>query len=581
MVPEAQRIFTGLSLYFFPNSDANKVRKRRIEKAKEYGAVWTKVWSNNVTHVIVDNKMTYQEVTKFLKLDTLPPEIIVVNETYLFDCISYHNLLDPKARYYEVPGMPTSSTVVEVAKLLPSELSSLNSSLPLKPAKNDIQILDTPSASVESGDVHQGQNDPAQDNLLSPANGTPNEPENISFGYNDELSAIMKESQSLKHIPVDLEDEDDTASLANSESDSDDDSKGNPSTKPKKSWQENFQCMDKHDGANTDANPNSETIEILQQMSEFYDRIRDQWRTLAYRKAIASLKKQSQRVIFQEDAVKLPFVGHRIAAKIEEIALTRGLRRLDNAKLDPHDQVLQMFMKIYGVGISQASQWVQQGYRTLKDLEKSAKLSTNQKIGIAHYDDLQLRIPRAEVEHHGAVVRDALRQMDPEFQVTVGGSYRRGALSSGDVDLIITRPGADARSLNISAIGTLVPKLESAGFLVAALAKTSKDTGSKWHGCSKLPTSDVWRRIDLLLVPWDEMGAALIYFTGNDIFNRSIRLLASKKGMRLNQRGLFKDVMRGPGRVKVTDGILLEGRNEKRIFEILGVPWRPPEHRIC
>ena len=75
-----------------------------------------------------------------------------------------------------------------------------------------------------------------------------------------------------------------------------------------------------------------------------------------------------------------------------------------------------------------------------------------------------------------------------------------------------------------------------------------------------------WRRIDFLLVPWDEMGAALIYFTGNDIFNRSIRLLASRKGMRLNQRGLYKDVMRGKGREKITEGELLESKSEKRIF---------------
>jgi len=40
------------------------------------------------------------------------------------------------------------------------------------------------------------------------------------------------------------------------------------------------------------------------------------------------------------------------------------------------------------------------------------------------------------------------------------------------------------------------------------------------------------------------MGVALLYFTGNDIFNRSMRLLTSKKGMRLNQHTLFKDVMR-------------------------------------
>lgn len=82
-------------------------------------------------------------------------------------------------------------------------------------------------------------------------------------------------------------------------------------------------------------------------------------------------------------------------------------------------------------------------------------------------------------------------------------------------------------------------------------------------------------------MPWKERGAALIYFTGNDIFNRSLRLLASKKGMGLNQRGLFKDTLRGSGRVKLTRGLCIASESEREIFEILGVPWRPPELRNC
>jgi DNA polymerase IV len=87
--------------------------------------------------------------------------------------------------------------------------------------------------------------------------------------------------------------------------------------------------------------------------------------------------------------------------------------------------------------------------------------------------------------------------------------------------------------------------------------------------------------MDLLLVPEEEMGAALIYFTGNDIFNRSIRLLARKKNMRLNQKGLYKDVKRGRRGEKLNEGVLVEGRSEKKIFDVLGVPWREPHERIC
>lgn len=51
--------------------------------------------------------------------------------------------------------------------------------------------------------------------------------------------------------------------------------------------------------------------------------------------------------------------------------------------------------------------------------------------------------------------------------------------------------------------------------------------------------------------------------------------------MRLNQRGLFKDVLRGSNRERLCQGTLVEGKDEKKIFEALGVPFRPPEHRIC
>lgn len=163
------------------------------------------------------------------------------------------------------------------------------------------------------------------------------------------------------------------------------------------------------------------------------------------------------------------------------------------------------------------------------------------------------------------------------------GSYRRGAKDSGDIDMIITCPGASLSTLRTVVFGSLVPQLFASGFLKASLAtaRSYDSTGSKWHGASCLPSSKVWRRMDFLLVPEQEMGAALIYFTGNDIFNRSIRLLARKKNMRLNQKGLYKDVKRGLRGEKLNEGTLVEGRSERRIFQVLGVPWREPHERIC
>lgn len=353
------------------------------------------------------------------------------------------------------------------------------------------------------------------------------------------------------------------------------------------------------DGKSRVDNPNARTIEVLQEMVKYYESTQDHWRPIAYRKAIASLRNQPTRVTTKEDAEALLGVGARLAAKIEEIVWTNRLRRLDNAKVEPTDLALQLFLKIYGVGFSQASMWVQQGLKTTDDLLKHVKLSENQRIGIDHLEDFQVRIPRAEVAVHGEIVTRALLKLNPAFQVTVGGSYRRGAADSGDVDLVITRPDTSIACIRSAVLEVLVPELARQGYLTATLAATSRADGTKWHGACQLPTGYTnddniprdskygnqhghrpWRRIDFLLVPWDEMGAAMIYFTGDDIFNRSMRLLARKKGMRLNQRGLYKDIMR-KGAEKLNEGTKIGGKDEKAIFKMLGVHWREPTARIC
>lgn len=360
-------------------------------------------------------------------------------------------------------------------------------------------------------------------------------------------------------------------------------------------WQQKFSCMQSNAANKTEDNPNAKTIEILQEMATYYDSTQDKWRTLAYRKVITTLRKQSVRITTKEEAERLPFIGARLAAKIEEIVWTNKLQRLENTKLEPDSHAFQTFVNVYGIGFQQASKFVQAGFKTLDDLLANANLTDNQRIGIAHYEDFLTRISRAEVEKLGAIVEKAVRQIESAAQITIGGSYRRGAKDSGDIDIVITKPEASISNLKTIVVDTLVPRLFKQGFLTACLAATSKDNGTKWHGACQLPSETrvnikgndnsvphrPWRRIDLLLVPWDEIGAAMIYFTGNDIFNRSIRLLARKKGMRLNQRGLYADVMRDTAQVKLTEGRKIEGADERRIFEKLGVPWREPWERIC
>ncbi|KAL8776068.1 MAG: hypothetical protein Q9194_003387, partial [Teloschistes cf. exilis] len=337
-----------------------------------------------------------------------------------------------------------------------------------------------------------------------------------------------------------------------------------------KTWQDKFSCISKNTSTDKDSNsdPNARTISILQQMSDYYSRTQDHWRTIAYRKAVSALKCQTHKIASKEEALTIPGIGTRLADKIEEIVYTDRLRRLENTSFDASDRALQLFLQIYGVGLAQASQWIQQGHRTLADLTAKATLTKNQKVGIDRFHDFNARIPREEVERHAKIVSDAFAKEDPAMEVIVGGSYRRGAKDSGDVDFIITKPNCSLETLQVIVFQTVIPKLFAENYLKCTLASASASSshshhkyaesgggGSKWHGAAALPSSPLstgkaralWRRIDFLLVPYEERGAALIYFTGNDIFNRSIRLLARKKGMRLNQHGLWRDVLRDGG----------------------------------
>lgn len=158
---------------------------------------------------------------------------------------------------------------------------------------------------------------------------------------------------------------------------------------------------------------------------------------------------------------------------------TDHLRKLEYAKLDPADVALKLFLGVYGVGPSLAHQWVQIGYKTLDDVKAKVKLSESQKIGMDHYDDFNCRIPREEVKQHGDVVMRIAALMDPALELEVLGSYRRGAKDCGDIDIMITKEGADAHWLS-GLLDELVEKLFAVDFLKCRLASSrGRDDGSK------------------------------------------------------------------------------------------------------
>jgi DNA polymerase IV len=583
-VPEEQQIFKNLVFFFFPDNDVSPLRRLRIQRAQEYGATWAKTWEAHITHVIVDKGLMFQDVLKHLKLEAFPPHVALLDESYPSECIKFKSVLSTTLVRFRVHGAPCP----EAEETNPTNETPSTASLPLKPIRKQ-QVTPTPSQDSRDQCVVDPTPELAVDGEQR-SNETHQEqpvPE-LSSRERDALDDMIEAAKAAKDLPLDpLEEGSVEANDTEASDASDTESIGKKEShlskedKMVEAWQQKFACMQKHDSNSKVDNPNSKTIEVLQQMLDYYTRTSDQWRTLAYRKAIAALRRQPRKVVTRAQARAIPGIGPRLADKVEEIVFTNRLRRLENANNTPEDRILQEFLGVYGAGISQASRWIAQGYRSLDDLKTKASLTKSQRIGVEHYHDFAQRIPRREVEAHGEIVRKAVQKADPGMQVIIGGSYRRGVSDTGDIDLLITKGDATIEQITALMMDNVIPQLFQNGFLQVSLASTSRGDGSKWHGASVLPGSKIWRRIDLLFVPGSEIGAALIYFTGNDIFNRSMRLLASKKGMRLNQRGLYADVLRGEQRKKLNEGQLLEGRDERRIFEILGVPWRPPEHRIC
>jgi len=62
-------------------------------------------------------------------------------------------------------------------------------------------------------------------------------------------------------------------------------------------------------------------------------------------------------------------------------------------------------------------------------------------------------------------------------------------------------------------------------------------------------------------------GAALIFFTGSQLFNKVIRTRAKEQGLKLNQYGLFCGVE------------VIASKTEEQIFSALGLPFIPPNKR--
>ncbi|KAL2631257.1 hypothetical protein R1flu_015943 [Riccia fluitans] len=285
---------------------------------------------------------------------------------------------------------------------------------------------------------------------------------------------------------------------------------------------------------------NKDLSRPLLELSEIYANVfGDEWRSFTYRKVANKLDKLPYKVSNADELKSIQGIGKSMITKVKEILSTGQLQKLVNLKANTQVQIMQLFASVWGIGPKVARRLYQAGHRSLIDVSGDSALSSMARIGLKYHHDISQRIPQAEVAAAGAFVRDILENLCPGAVMTVGGSYRRGHATCGDIDLLITHP--DGHSHN-GLLGRLLSILQELEFLVpfsSSSAESSTHKVDTYMGICKHPQYPHYRRIDFKFYPKECYAFALVYFTGNDVLNRRIRYLARTKGYKLSDQGLY------------------------------------------
>lgn len=159
-----------------------------------------------------------------------------------------------------------------------------------------------------------------------------------------------------------------------------------------------------------------------------------------------------------------------------------------------------------------------------------------------------------------------LRQMKAVAQAEIAGSLRRRRETIGDVDLIcaLSDPAAAADVADA----------------FVAFPEVQKVLGQGNTKASVLTSSGL--QIDLRIVPVENFGAALLYFTGSKDHNVKLRSRAQDQGMTLNEWGLYKLSEYDKAAKKTGEAPTIKpvaSKTEKDVYAALGLKWIDPEIR--
>jgi len=311
---------------------------------------------------------------------------------------------------------------------------------------------------------------------------------------------------------------------------------------------------------------NALVAKILYEIADLLDMQGVQFKPQAYRRAartIESLPNPIEYVYSEGKLDELPGVGVNIAKKIAEIIETGSLKYFEELKKStPID--FESLLAVEGLGPKTVQlMYKKLGIKSLDDLELAAKqhkIRTIKGLGPKIEENIldSIDLARRKKERvllfsaltTAETIRDQLKNsiIADQGEVEVAGSVRRMRDSIGDIDIL-------ASSNQPSRLADFFTSM-------ADVRKVLEKGETK---CSILLNDDV--QVDLRLVKPESFGSALMYFTGSKDHNIAMRYVAIKKGYKLNEYGLYKDVTQ------------IAGRTESDVYKKLGMDYIPPELR--
>ncbi|HSE83585.1 MAG TPA: DNA polymerase/3'-5' exonuclease PolX [Thermodesulfobacteriota bacterium] len=310
---------------------------------------------------------------------------------------------------------------------------------------------------------------------------------------------------------------------------------------------------------------NREIGEIFDNIADMLDILEEnQFRVRAYRNAarnIEELGDDIEEVAERDELTEIPGVGPDLADKIREYIATGNIKDYEDLKKKVPGGLVKL-LAIQGLGPKTIGRLHRElGVTNLEDLQRvleggeilklrgmGGKKVQDMKRGIAF---LKQSGKRTLLGVAFPVAEEILRQIEGipgTDRTVVAGSFRRMKETVGDFDILTIADNGEEVIENF----TKLPPVKE--------VLTSGDTKG-----SVILKNGV--QVDLLVMKPDSYGAALVYFTGSRDHTIKLRTIAQRKGLRINEYGIFR------GDKKVA------GETEEDVYEALGLPWMPPEIR--